>query len=1199
MTDNNINIVVRAVDEASKTFGQIETAAGSTISSLENMRGSLANLAASAGVAGIGAKLINDATQYAVSLKNLSSITGETTENTSKMVAQFEYYGMSTETATGSLAKFGKNIATAREAMIQAQVSGKTSTDTFTKMGLSLADISKASTLEVFTQVQEKMRGMTDAAEKDRIAMELFGKSGYQMMAVLNATPEEVQAVIDKFQSMGLIMDQESVNAAVHLNRELGELKESSTRLGISIGLALVPALSEQMSAINDAVGYYSAMSDTSKKVIANTVLMGVEFGAINIVIGTLTTSLKAMGLAVNFAFGKWIILAEAIITAGAALHSYAKEEDDWIANHTYESNGTNYYVGKDGNVYTVSEGANAGVVEDPTGSGASANTGEIDEATKEDVIAQDNQKKKNEEDQKRLKQEEDYNRKAKEIADRNAELAKKIQDGIENSATKQKKAAEELARAQEQAAEAMQHNADLMKQANERVASIINSLQNQLIDMNGTQREIDDNKARNEYQNTIKSIDAAAVQLKSTALKLGSATGGGSTAQNWNEQLLSGDDAITALTAQKLHLIAAKYAELTGGQMPTVTSMHRYGDGSSWHDSGQAFDLSDNNLANSQALRQQLMEYAKTIGLNPLDEYNPENAQYGESNLHFTDNGTALSLAQTDKNPLAGLSEEVQSIIAAARTENFQDIKLAIAVAMRETGGDTVSGIHNDVTNEQSGARGMFQVMPGQDISDGNGGRIDIDKQYTELATDTLQNAMAGIAILKDKIDAAGDIWQGVSNYAGGDAAYVEQVKKNYESLSNIPQLTEISKLFVPARSEEAKGLAKNVEDEKLAKDLRDEQIRARKQQEETASLAAENMGNREDAINVSTNAKLRENEDSEDTYYKQSGDMEKAHQLYMQKRMKIIRDGEQQQRDLMKTEEDERQKTYDNELDSGTAYQKDVDEIRKRDYQQYIDYLHDQLSNYDLTTSQRIELETQAAEKVKQIRDLESKNFEGAIVQLQNTMKNMTLDAGSIVQDGWSTAVDDFTSSFDNLLTSNESGAERLRNVWINLANDIMNVMEKIILRGLIVNGIMQAFGMGGSGSLLSGYGDADIADFNANAGSLGNMNIFQGVDIGAHANGGVASGLSIVGERGIELADFQTPGRVYTNEQLSQAIGGAGGIKNIEVRIVNQTNQQVQSDTASVNWDGEKYIITTVIKAVGNDTMGLRTALKGATK
>ena len=51
--------------------------------------------------------------------------------------------------------------------------------------------------------------------------------------------------------------------------------------------------------------------------------------------------------------------------------------------------------------------------------------------------------------------------------------------------------------------------------------------------------------------------------------------------------------------------------------------------------------------------------------------------------------------------------------------------------------------------------------------------------------------------------------------------------------------------------------------------------------------------------------------------------------------------------------------------------------------------------------------------------------------------------------------------------------------------------------------------------------------------------------GLPIPGFQFGGLAErGLSVVGEAGPELVDFRRPGRVYTNEQLENAVNGRGG-------------------------------------------------------
>jgi hypothetical protein len=69
-----------------------------------------------------------------------------------------------------------------------------------------------------------------------------------------------------------------------------------------------------------------------------------------------------------------------------------------------------------------------------------------------------------------------------------------------------------------------------------------------------------------------------------------------------------------------------------------------------------------------------------------------------------------------------------------------------------------------------------------------------------------------------------------------------------------------------------------------------------------------------------------------------------------------------------------------------------------------------------------------------------------------------------------------------------------------------------------------------------------------------------------VGAHANGGVASGWSIVGEQGPELAHFAQPARIYTASQTQSMLGGGGS--NAELRAeLKQTNDKLDNALAAL--------------------------------
>ena len=74
---------------------------------------------------------------------------------------------------------------------------------------------------------------------------------------------------------------------------------------------------------------------------------------------------------------------------------------------------------------------------------------------------------------------------------------------------------------------------------------------------------------------------------------------------------------------------------------------------------------------------------------------------------------------------------------------------------------------------------------------------------------------------------------------------------------------------------------------------------------------------------------------------------------------------------------------------------------------------------------------------------------------------------------------------------------------------------------------------------------------------------------------ASGGVApTGMTLVGENGPELLQFNASHRIYNASQTRKMLGGNQG-NNVTVNIINQSGQSLESEQQSSRFDGENYI------------------------
>lgn len=503
MANNLIDIVVQLTDKNTEAgLKKITASAEGAKSALGKMKNDLMAIGAGVGVVGIGAKLAKEAIQWDVAVKKLSGITGATAKETSELLAVANYMGVAMEDSAGAFAKFSKNVGAAKEKMEVARAEGKLGTDIFSKLGYTLEQIQGKNTVEVFKMIQERLRGMKDGAEKTRVEMELFGRTGYQMHAMLNMSAEQMDKVAERAKAMGLIIDDDTAAKSAKLNRELKDLENTGKRLAVSIGHELVPVFNDYAKGVLDVAKEFESMTAEQKEAIGGIVKFGAEAGAVIVVMRSLTSALGFMRLATLAAAGPWVTLATVIGLAGKALLDFRYNEKTSgsymgvdvdgkrIHKNTNSTDGINQaYEDSHDTRYWIEDSAWFGLVKNDR------------LATKEEGARIDAAlKQKEEADAAKAKLDEDLAKAKEDLANGG---------GLTNTEAinKANEEAAKAAKAQEQAAKKVQQAAEKLASAVERMSELYRSLTLQSLQIDGSQYEIDKLTAKNQYEANNKNI--------------------------------------------------------------------------------------------------------------------------------------------------------------------------------------------------------------------------------------------------------------------------------------------------------------------------------------------------------------------------------------------------------------------------------------------------------------------------------------------------------------------------------------------------------------------------------------------------------------------------------------------------------------------------------------------------------------------
>lgn len=587
MANNLIDIVVQLTDKNTEAgLKKITASAEGAKSALGKMKNDLMAIGAGVGVVGIGAKLAKEAIQWDVAVKKLSGITGATAKETSELLAVANYMGIAMEDSAGAFAKFSKNVGAAKEKMEVARAEGKLGTDIFSKLGYTLEQIQGKNTVEVFKMIQERLRGMKDGAEKTRVEMELFGRTGYQMHAMLNMSAEQMDKVAERAKAMGLIIDDDTASKSAKLNRELKDLENTGKRLAVSIGHELVPVFNDYAKGVLDVAKEFESMTAEQKEAIGGIVKFGAEAGAVIIVMRSLTSALGFMRLATIAAAGPWVTLATVAGLAGKA-----------ILDAAYASKTAGSYLGVevDGKRIHKNTNSTAGIsdkfkenhdtrywIEDSAWLGLVKNDrlatkeegARIDAALKDKEIA----------DAAKAKADEELEKARQELANGGLTNTEAINKANEEAA--------KAAKAQEQAAKKAQQAAEKLASAVERMSELYRSLTLQSLQIDGSQYEIDKLTAKNQYESNNKNIRDI---IRSVSGLGGSATGEAvSVLDAANEQLGKayelGADGTWATDCGKLFSdsVLQAFGKDVPRYVPSIMDAARAA--GAWHDAGDGY---------------------------------------------------------------------------------------------------------------------------------------------------------------------------------------------------------------------------------------------------------------------------------------------------------------------------------------------------------------------------------------------------------------------------------------------------------------------------------------------------------------------------------------------------------------------------------------------------------------------------------
>jgi len=184
--------------------------------------GSITPLAAVAAavtaVAAFTVDATNETIKYANEVRAMSQLTGQSAEESSRLLQVMDDMKVSTDTLTMA-------------------------TKTLSKQGLTM-------NIETLAKLSDEYNSLGNAADKTAFLVKNFGKSGLGMAEAMEKGGAALQSMNDEV-SGSLVLNQKSVDAARQLEKQQDNLNDSWQAIKVTVGRAVIPALNDLLSAVN------------------------------------------------------------------------------------------------------------------------------------------------------------------------------------------------------------------------------------------------------------------------------------------------------------------------------------------------------------------------------------------------------------------------------------------------------------------------------------------------------------------------------------------------------------------------------------------------------------------------------------------------------------------------------------------------------------------------------------------------------------------------------------------------------------------------------------------------------------------------------------------------------------------------------------------------------------------------------------
>lgn len=237
-------IILTAVDRTKAAFGSVKGGLDSIGNSALGLNSAITSIFA-------GLSVLKIAGDFKLLIDRMDKA-GESAERIGTSTANFTALGYAAKLSASSTEELEDGLLKLSRSLDAAKSGAGPAAEAFKALRIDPAQFSDPS--DALLALSERFAEMPNGVNKTALAMAIFGKTGANLIPMLNQGRDGIARLTDEARELGEVFDDEASGAAGRFNDNLDRLKASSAGLGITVATKLMPSLNQYLGAMDDVI---------------------------------------------------------------------------------------------------------------------------------------------------------------------------------------------------------------------------------------------------------------------------------------------------------------------------------------------------------------------------------------------------------------------------------------------------------------------------------------------------------------------------------------------------------------------------------------------------------------------------------------------------------------------------------------------------------------------------------------------------------------------------------------------------------------------------------------------------------------------------------------------------------------------------------------------------------------------------------